>query len=157
MTWFDQHPTLCLLALSGLTLYDPMDCSLPGSSVHGDSPGKNTNLTNRMWREWPCSISQPRPQEALSLPAPFCSQILAQMLCEQVQASLLEEGNHRHMAQSQVSPVKIILDQLVPTEPTTDAYASIAGHSSGTHVWSHWVLGGIWYSNSPITVAAITI
>ena len=22
------------------TLYDPMDCSLPGSSVHGDSPGK---------------------------------------------------------------------------------------------------------------------
>ena len=21
---------------------DPMDCSLPGSSVHGDSPGKNT-------------------------------------------------------------------------------------------------------------------
>ena len=24
------------------TLYDPMDCSPPGSSVHGDSPGKNT-------------------------------------------------------------------------------------------------------------------
>ena len=24
------------------TLCDPMDCSLPGSSVHGDSPGKNT-------------------------------------------------------------------------------------------------------------------
>ena len=23
-------------------LCDPMDCSLPGSSVHGDSPGKNT-------------------------------------------------------------------------------------------------------------------
>ena len=26
------------------TLCDPMDCSLPGSSVHGDSPGKNTGL-----------------------------------------------------------------------------------------------------------------
>ena len=25
-----------------LTLCDPMDCSPPGSSVHGDSPGKNT-------------------------------------------------------------------------------------------------------------------
>ena len=26
------------------TLSDPMDCSLPGSSVHGDSPGKNTGV-----------------------------------------------------------------------------------------------------------------
>ena len=26
------------------TLYDPMDCSPPGSSVHGDSPGKNTGV-----------------------------------------------------------------------------------------------------------------
>ena len=28
----------------GPTLYDPMDCSLPGSSVHGDSPDKNTGV-----------------------------------------------------------------------------------------------------------------
>ena len=26
------------------TVCDPMDCSLPGSSVHGDSPGKNTGV-----------------------------------------------------------------------------------------------------------------
>ena len=26
------------------TLCDPMDCSLPGSSVHGDSPAKNTGV-----------------------------------------------------------------------------------------------------------------
>ena len=26
------------------TLCDPMDCSLPGSSVRGDSPGKNTGV-----------------------------------------------------------------------------------------------------------------
>ena len=26
------------------TLCDPVDCSPPGSSVHGDSPGKNTGL-----------------------------------------------------------------------------------------------------------------
>ena len=25
-------------------LCDPMDCSLPGSSVHGDSPDKNTGM-----------------------------------------------------------------------------------------------------------------
>ena len=26
------------------TLCDPMDCSPPGSSIHGDSPGKNTGV-----------------------------------------------------------------------------------------------------------------
>ena len=35
---------LCLVTQSCLTLCDPMDCSLPGSSVHGDSPGKNTGV-----------------------------------------------------------------------------------------------------------------
>ena len=29
---------------SRLTLWDPIDCSPPGSSVHGDSPGKNTGV-----------------------------------------------------------------------------------------------------------------
>ena len=33
-----------LIAQSCLTLCDPMDCSLPGSSVYGDSPGKNTGV-----------------------------------------------------------------------------------------------------------------
>ena len=36
--------TLYLYAQSCLTLCDPMDCSPPGSSVHGDSPGKNTEV-----------------------------------------------------------------------------------------------------------------
>ena len=31
-------------AQSGPTLCDPMDCSLPGFSVHGDSPGKITRV-----------------------------------------------------------------------------------------------------------------
>ena len=35
---------LCLVTQSCLTLCDPMDCSLPGSSVNGGSPGKNTGL-----------------------------------------------------------------------------------------------------------------
>ena len=33
-----------LVAQSCLTLCNPMDCSPPGSSVHGDSPGKNTGV-----------------------------------------------------------------------------------------------------------------
>ena len=35
---------VCLVAQLCLTLWDPMDCRLPGSSVHGDSPGKNTGV-----------------------------------------------------------------------------------------------------------------
>ena len=38
---------LCCAALSlqsCLTLYDPMDYSPPGSSVHGDPPGTNTGV-----------------------------------------------------------------------------------------------------------------
>ena len=35
---------MCLVTQSYLTLCDPMDCSLPGSSVHEDSPGKNAGV-----------------------------------------------------------------------------------------------------------------
>ena len=35
---------LCLVAQSCPTPCDPMDCCLPGSSVHGGSPGKNTGV-----------------------------------------------------------------------------------------------------------------
>ena len=38
---------LCLVAQSCLSLCCPMDCSLPGFSAHGDSPGKN-------WSGLPC-------------------------------------------------------------------------------------------------------
>ena len=35
---------VCFVPQSCPTLCDSMDCSLPGSSVHGDSPGKNTRV-----------------------------------------------------------------------------------------------------------------
>ena len=35
---------LCLVDLLCPTLNDPMDCSPPGSSAHGDSPGKNAGV-----------------------------------------------------------------------------------------------------------------
>ena len=44
ITTFTCCAVLCLITQSCLTLYDPMDCSPPGSSVHGDSPGKNTGV-----------------------------------------------------------------------------------------------------------------
>ena len=45
--WLDciYDPLLrCLITQSCLTLCDPTDCNLPGSSVHVDSPGKNTRV-----------------------------------------------------------------------------------------------------------------
>ena len=35
---------VCLISHSCLTQCNPMDCSLRGSSVHGNSPGKNTGV-----------------------------------------------------------------------------------------------------------------
>ena len=35
---------MCLVALLGPTLCNPMDCGPPGSSAHGDSQGKNTGV-----------------------------------------------------------------------------------------------------------------
>ena len=36
---------LCLVAQSCPILCNPIDCSLPGPSVHGDSPGQNTGIS----------------------------------------------------------------------------------------------------------------
>ena len=38
------HSVLCLVAQLCLTLCDSMDSGPPGSSDHGDSPGKNTGV-----------------------------------------------------------------------------------------------------------------
>ena len=35
---------MCCALLSRLVICDPMDYNLPDSSVHGDSPGKNTGV-----------------------------------------------------------------------------------------------------------------
>ena len=39
-----QHCMLCVVAQSCPAFCDPVDCSPPGSSVHGNSPGKNTGV-----------------------------------------------------------------------------------------------------------------
>ena len=39
-----SYMNLCLVVQLCPTLCDPMHCSLPGSSVHGESPRKNTRV-----------------------------------------------------------------------------------------------------------------
>ena len=51
---------LCLVAQSCLTLCDPTDCSLSGSSVHGDSPGKNRRVS-----ELPLSSPEDTPDPGI--------------------------------------------------------------------------------------------
>ena len=43
-TQYCRYTVLCLVTQSCLILWDPMDCNLSGSSVHGDSPSKNTGV-----------------------------------------------------------------------------------------------------------------
>ena len=47
MNWkaqYNKDSGLCLVPHSCPTFCDPTECSLPGSSVHGDSPGKNAGV-----------------------------------------------------------------------------------------------------------------
>ena len=44
ITTCETDAALCSVAQSRPTLGHPMDCSLPGSTVLGDSPGKNTGV-----------------------------------------------------------------------------------------------------------------
>ena len=62
---------LCLVAQLCLLLCDPMDyCILPGSSVHGDSLGKN------IWSGLPCPPPGNSPTQGLNPGLPHCRQIL---------------------------------------------------------------------------------
>jgi len=47
-----------------------MDCSLPGSSVHGDSPGKNTGVGCH------ALLQGIFPTQGSNLGLPYCRQIL---------------------------------------------------------------------------------
>ena len=61
---------LCLVSQLCPTLCDPMDCSLPGSSVHGDSPGKNTRVGCH------ALLQGIFPTQGLNPGLPHCRQIL---------------------------------------------------------------------------------
>ena len=68
--WHYCWAVLCLVAQLCLTLCDPMACSLPGSSVHGDSPGKNTGVGCH------ALLQGIFPTQGLNPGLPHCRQIL---------------------------------------------------------------------------------
>ena len=64
---------LCFVAQSCLTICNPMDCSPPGSSVHGDSPGKNTGVGCHVL------LHGIFPTQGLNPGLPLCMQILCHL------------------------------------------------------------------------------
>ena len=62
-----------LVAQLCLILCDPMDCSLQVSSIHGDSPGKNTGVGS------PFLLQGILPTQGLDPGLPHCRQILYQL------------------------------------------------------------------------------
>ena len=69
-TFPHYQPLGCLVAQSCLTLCNPMECSLPGSSVHGDSPSQNTGVGCH------ALLQAIFPSQELNPGLPHCRQIL---------------------------------------------------------------------------------
>ena len=64
---------MCFAAQVCPTLHDPMDCSLPGTSVHGDSLGKNTRVGCH------ALLQGIFPNQGLNPGLLYCRQILYQL------------------------------------------------------------------------------
>ena len=88
----ERDAMLCLVTQSCLTLCNPTDCSLPGSSVHRDSPGKNTGVgchallqgifpaQGRFWTLMHCrQILDPLSHQGSPLNRQYCS--ISQVCC----------------------------------------------------------------------------
>ena len=71
----NQGALLCLISL---TLCDPMDYSLPGSSVHGASPGNNTGVGKNKNTGVGCHalLQGIFPTQGLNSGLPHCRRIL---------------------------------------------------------------------------------
>ena len=80
---------LCLVAQSCLTLCDPMDCSPPGSSIHGDSPGKDTGVG------CPALLQGIFPTQGSNPGLPHCRRILS-LLSHQGSPTILGQNSNTY-------------------------------------------------------------
>ena len=71
--WTDMCCALCLVTQSCPTLCDLMDCSPPGSSVYGDSAGKNTGVGCH------ALLQEISPTQGLNPGLPHCRLILCHL------------------------------------------------------------------------------
>ena len=100
---------LCLVAQPCLTLCDPMDCCPPGSSVHGDSLGKNTGAGCHalLQRIFPTQGSNPGLL--------YCRWILYQLSCQRSPKNLIVAKN-QFGAQNTKIRLRLYLGGVISTE-----------------------------------------
>ena len=88
-----KHTVLGLVTQSCPTLCDPMNLSPPGSSVHGDSPGKNTGVGCRALFQGFFPTQESNPD------LPHCRRILnhlSQQNTIQQQKEMSHQATQRH-------------------------------------------------------------
>ena len=117
---------LCLVAQSCLTICNPMDSSPPGSSVHGDSPGKNTGVGCHALLQGIFRIQRLNP----GLP-----------LCMQILCHLSHQGSSCISEIIDISPGMSLLVSLTkydPLEKIMAIYFSILALRTPWKAWKAW-------------------
>ena len=121
---------MCLVTQFCMTLCGPMGCRPPGSSVHGDSPGKNTGEgTIPFSRYFPCPEIEPRfpasqvdslwseaPGKPLAVPSlDTAISITLTVLC--LQPSILNWKNKREGGINIYTLLKLHIKQITNENP----------------------------------------
>jgi len=138
---------LCLVTQSCPTLCDPMDCSPPGSSVRGDSPGKNTGVG------CPALLQGVFPTQGLNSGLPHSLLSQADSLLSQADSLLSQPpysrantvtSPHVHLGTGENRQNKIERNQCVNNLVQRKKVGAMVRKLSwrrGTGVWGSWVRG----------------
>ena len=141
---------LCLFAQSCWTLCDPTDCSPPGSSVHGDSPGQNIQVGCR------ALLQGIFPTQGWNPGLPRCRWILYHLIhkgsahaCVHVSVCLkrvwtfpMSVIQERGISQDEISPVSIIWERGIFQDEKR--FWNVGFKKEVEHLPSSWRVGFFW-------------
>ena len=132
---------LCLVAQSCPALCSPMDCSPPGSSVHGDSPGKNTGVGSHAF------LQGIFPAQGWNPGLPHCRQNLYHLSHQG--SPILSQGASKFGAQVLTCCQNPALSDPWFHLAAGDPFRSLSpGACSASLCWTHprrWVIGSLLY------------
>ena len=117
-----------MCAWSCLTLCDPMDCSLPGSSVHGNSPGKNAGVGCHALLQWIFLTQGSNPG------LPHCRQILYHLSHQRSSAAAAAAAKSLQSCPTLCEPVNC-------SPPGSSAHRDSPGKNAGVgcHALLQWI------------------
>ena len=165
--YYLQFPhVLCLVTQSCPTLCNPMDCTPPGSSVHGDSPGKNIGVgchailqecsQPRDWTQFSHTEGDSLPFEPQRSPwvlewvtYPFSRGFSTQesnqdllhwkWILYQLSYQGRPQSSHIHLVISH--SLRLVFHIHIPQSPASSPHCPISLHSNHTNLfvsWTHW-------------------